>query len=297
MVTPDASAASRPEPFTGQPPILPSGATLPRVIAVDIDGTLLGPEKVVTARTRAAIDAVRSLGAHVVVATGRPLRTALPVAEQIAATSTIVAYNGAAIWHAQRFQLLRALDLGVAQAAVERLRAAAPGATLALETSRGWYLDAELPAGDPGNAAHLFRGGPPVAIGPLEGFMDGGPIKLLAVYDDAHPSALAESLNDLELYTTWSLPFLLEVHHPLVNKGAALAHLCEEWQVEPSEVAAFGDQHNDSAMLAWAGLGVAMGNSEPEALAAADLVTASNLEDGVALVLESWVRASAEAAV
>ncbi len=263
------------------------------MIALDIDGTLLGPDKVVTARTRAAIDAVSALGVRVVIATGRPLRTALPVAEQIAATGTIVAYNGAAMWHAQRFQLLRVLDLAVAQAAVQRLRAAAPGATLALETSRGWYLDAELPPGEPGNAAHLFRGGPPVAIGPLEGFMDGGPIKLLAVCDDAHPSDLAVSLNDLDLYTTWSLPFLLEVHHPLVNKGAALAHLCAEWQVGPSEVAAFGDQHNDSDMLAWAGLGVAMGNSEPEALAAADLVTASNLDDGVALVLESWLRASA----
>ncbi len=289
-----------PARFDGTPPPLPSGAKLPRLIAIDIDGTILGSDDVVTPRTRAALSAVKARGVKVVLATGRPLRRAMPVAQEVGATDSVIAYNGAAIWHAGRFQVLRELEVGAATEAVRRIRAAAPGATLALETASGWVLDGAAGSGPTqplGHAAHLFRGGPPNAVGPLEGFLGDSPIKLLAVTDDEHPSQLARVLAGLDLYSTWSLPFLLEVHHLLVDKSAALAEVCRLLGVSPEEVAAFGDQHNDSGMLTWAGLGVAMGNSEPEALAAADLVTASNLDDGVAMVVESWLRAAGGAHV
>lgn len=284
-----------PARFHGHAPLLASGR-LPRLIAVDIDGTLLGADKLVSGRTRAAVAAIQELGVHVVVATGRPLRTALPVAEQIGATRTVVAYNGAAMWHGGRFQVVKELAPDATRETLRRLRRVAPGATLALEAPDGWFLDGRAGSAPApgGNAAHLFRGGPPTAVGPLEGFLGSGPIKLLAVTDDAHPSQLAAGLSDLEVYTTWSLPFLLEVHHREVDKRAALERLCEELGIERAEVAAFGDQHNDSGMLAWAGLGVAMGNAEAEAMAAADLLTLSNVEDGVAVVLESWLRAASE---
>lgn len=288
-----------PAAFDGRAPRLPSGSLLPELIAVDLDGTLLGTDKRVSARTRAALDAVRALGVRVVIATGRPLRTALPIAEQVAAADTVVAYNGAAMWHAGGLRVVRELDLEATRAALVRLRAAASGVILGLETASGWYLDGA--AGTPvaesadvmvGNAAHLLKGGMPTAIGPLEEYLTGGRIKLLAASDDLRPRELATSLEGLDLYTTWSLPFLLEVHHREVNKGAALAVLCQELGIESSAVAAFGDQHNDSAMLAWAGLGVAMGNAEAEALAAADLVTTANDADGVAEVIESWLSAA-----
>ncbi|MFA5568280.1 MAG: Cof-type HAD-IIB family hydrolase [Trueperaceae bacterium] len=284
-----------PAHFDGTAPRLPSGLTLPRLIAIDIDGTILGPDKLVTPRTRAAIGAVRELGVKVVLATGRPLRTALPIAQEVGATDSVIAYNGAAMSHAGSFRVLGELELGAATEALRRIRTAAPSATLALETDSGWVLDGAAGGGplEPvGNVAHLFHGGPPTAVGPLEDFIGGSRIKLLAVYDDEHPSRLARVLEGLDLYSTWSLPFLLEVHHAAVDKSAALAELCRLLGVKPEEVAAFGDQHNDAGMLAWAGLGVAMGNSEPEALEAADLVTASNLADGVAMVIESWLRAA-----
>ena len=82
---------------------------------------------------------------------------------------------------------------------------------------------------------------------------------------------------------------MLEVSAEGVTKANALKWLCAEWAIPAERVAAFGDQNNDKEMLEWAGLGVAMGNAVPEAKEAADLVTTSNDEDGVALVLERWL--------
>ncbi len=85
------------------------------------------------------------------------------------------------------------------------------------------------------------------------------------------------------------MPGLLEVIAKGVNKCAALARVAEGLGVSAPQVAAFGDEHNDKEMLAWAGLGVAMGNASAPAREAADFVTSSNDDDGVARVLETWL--------
>jgi hydroxymethylpyrimidine pyrophosphatase-like HAD family hydrolase len=81
----------------------------------------------------------------------------------------------------------------------------------------------------------------------------------------------------------------VELMAPGVSKHAALVVLAAERGIEPREIVAFGDQRTDAGMLAWAGLGVAVANAHPEALAAADLVTATNDDDGVAIVLEEML--------
>ena len=81
--------------------------------------------------------------------------------------------------------------------------------------------------------------------------------------------------------------------HPAVNKRDALERLCQQLGLDRHQVAAFGDERNDREMLAWAGIGVAMANGSPETRAIADLVTASNDEDGVASVLEGWLDSEA----
>lgn len=287
--------AAQPLP-SGAPP-LPSGAAFPRLIAIDIDGTVLGPDGKVSRRTRAALQAAGRRGCQVVLATGRPLRTAVPVAADLGIADTVVAYNGAAMLWCGEFRLVSELSAEAATAAIVRLRARFPGVTLALEAEDGWFLepavgvDASAPAG---HVAHLFRGGPPSAVGPLEAFLGRTRIKLNAVHEQLHPSQLAAELGGLDLVGMWSLPFLLEMHDKGVDKSTALAWLCRQAGIEAADVAAFGDQQNDAGMLAWAGVGVAMGNSEPEALEAADYLTASNAEDGVALVVEGWLGGAAD---
>ena len=78
----------------------------------------------------------------------------------------------------------------------------------------------------------------------------------------------------------------IEVLHPSVSKGRALDVLCRRFGIGPERVLAFGDNVNDVEMLEFAGLGVAMANGSPEALAVADRITASNDEDGIAVMLE-----------
>ena len=78
----------------------------------------------------------------------------------------------------------------------------------------------------------------------------------------------------------------LEISAPGITKASGLALVCAELGIEPADVAAFGDMPNDLPMLGWAGRGVAVANAHPDVLAAADAVTASNVDDGVAAHLE-----------
>jgi hypothetical protein len=101
-------------------------------------------------------------------------------------------------------------------------------------------------------------------------------------------SALHPSAADLADLTFSNPNGLVEAARPGVSKASGLARIAAELGVEPGDVIAFGDMPNDLAMLRWAGHGVAMANSHPDVLAAADEITATNVEDGVAMVLERW---------
>ncbi len=258
-------------------------------MAIDLDGTLLADDKSLSTRSFDALRGIEAAGVPVVIATGRPWRNAKAVAEQAGLDELLIAYNGAAMWSGDALEVVQELDVASAREALRRLRSFAPDVILALETSSGWYLDepAGLPALERG--AQLLRGAPPNARGPLESFLTPGSLKLLALHQRYSPAQLAEQLSGLPLASTWSLPYLLEVHHEQVDKSLALTQLTKRLNIDPGSVVAFGDQHNDRGMLAWAGLGVAMANAAPEALAVADMITYSNSEDGVARVLESWL--------
>lgn len=98
---------------------------------------------------------------------------------------------------------------------------------------------------------------------------------------------MARELAGTDASVTLPGPWTVEVSAAGVSKAAALAELCDELGIAAADVLALGDYPNDLPMLAWAGRGVAVANAHPEVLAAADEVTASNDEDGVALVLET----------
>ena len=105
---------------------------------------------------------------------------------------------------------------------------------------------------------------------------------------DAMVAALAPTVGGLADLTFSTPNGLVEAAGPGVSKATGLAEIATTLGIDQSDVIAFGDMPNDIAMLRWAGHGVAMANSHPDVLAAADEVTATNLDDGVALVLERW---------
>ena len=265
----------------------------PKLIALDLDGTLLTSDKRITARAEAAIKALSHQGVHIAICTGRPPRHTQAYAEQLELPTTIV-YNGATLMDLASGEVvhLHQLDRHLALAVLASMRASFPEVMGGMETVYGWYLDPNTYAE---RRALLEERGlaPPDAVGALEGFVQGGVIKLFFRHPGHRPSELLAALDGLDIYATWSGETLLEVMHPAVNKRDALERLCQQLGLDRHQVAAFGDERNDREMLAWAGIGVAMANGSPETRAIADLVTASNDEDGVASVLEGWLDSEA----
>lgn len=270
----------------------------PKLIALDLDGTLLTSQGEVSERSAVAIRALKERGVRIVLCTGRPPRHVQALAETLGLADLVLAFNGAAVvnFATGELEYRHSLERDLALEAVARLRGCHPEVLAGLETQDGWYWDSALleqrreeleahglpfPTGH-GDVCDFLRD----AVG--EGAGDGA-VKLLFRHPALSSATLAEALRGLPLYATWTSDGLLEVMAQAVNKREAVEHLCKKFGLQAADVAAFGDAHNDKEMLAWAGLGVAVGNAAPEAKLAADFVTGSNDEDGVAAVLEGWL--------
>ncbi len=267
----------------------PRSGTLPRLVALDLDGTLLTSDKRLTPRARNAVRGLTERGVHVVVCTGRPPRSALDYAAELELEHPFICFNGAAVFDppATALRVRHHLDAAVARLALARLRDGFANLMAGLETDHGWFLDPALYRLRSSEA----RLGPeePTGVGRVEGFLGSGAIKLFARAEGTDAAALAAVLEGLPLYRTWSSPVMLEVLDPRVDKRGALQELCAELGIDRTEVAAFGDQRNDIEMLRWAGLGVAVANADAAIRRASDLVIGSNDEDAVAQTLETWL--------
>ncbi|MHB8469376.1 MAG: Cof-type HAD-IIB family hydrolase [Gaiellaceae bacterium] len=259
----------------------------PRLVAIDLDGTLLRSDGTLSARTStAAREAVRS-GIEVVLVTARGPRTLGDLADELGIGGEAICSNGAIVLDLATRQLrrVRTIETEVALRLVHALRERLPGILFAVER--------ETIALEPGFSAWDWWTPPPeTRFADAVELLDRPPAKLILRHGDhqvAVIAALARELTGESLSVSVSGPWVVEVSAAGVNKAAALAELCEELGVAAAEVVAFGDHLNDLPMLAWAGRGVAMANAHPEVIAAADDVTVSNDEDGVAVVLERLV--------
>lgn len=261
----------------------------PELIALDMDGTLLDREHAVSPRAQHAIEALHGDGVEVILLTGRPPRMTWDYLEGLGLEHAIV-YNGASRYDRSRdaCEHHHQLDRDEALTVMARLRERHPEIGLGMETHHGWYLDAGLDALRRANPRPLSTI-PPDDVGPLEDFVTDAVIKVFARHPELEVEAMAGALEGLDVYATWSGVALLEVMHPDVNKREALARFAEDRGMARERVVAFGDQHNDREVLAWAGLGVAMGNATDAVKQAADEVTAPHDQDGVAEVLERWL--------
>ncbi|MFE9631653.1 Cof-type HAD-IIB family hydrolase [Streptomyces sp. NPDC006463] len=276
-------------------PQRPDGPTpMPRLIATDLDGTLLRDDKSVSPRTVAALAAAEEAGIEVFFVTGRPARWMGVVSDHVHGHGLAICANGAAVvdLHAGReFVQVRALPRAAALAVVDALRAAAPGTSFAVELTTGINYEPTYPPffQDPGanvaTAEKLLREDTDEGNAPV--------LKLLAHHAELAPDeflALARSTAGEYAAITRSSPTsLLEVSGKDVSKASTLALCCAERGISPAEVVAFGDMPNDVEMLNWAGTSYAMGNAHPDVIAAASGRTTANNEDGVAVVIEHIV--------
>ena len=256
-----------------------------RLVATDLDGTLVRTDGTISVRSCRALRAAEDAGLGVVFVTGRPPRWMTPVAQATGHTGVAVCANGALLYdmHTERVIASTLLEPAVLRAVAERLRAAVPGLVFAVEYGPGF-------GHEPGYRHGWAIGGPGIRVGEVDVILDRPAAKLLA----RHPTmdcdellAVAVELVGGEVaVTSSSHEALLEIAASGVTKASALAGLAADAGVPAGDVLAFGDMPNDLPMLAWAGRAVAVANAHPTVLAAADEITGSNDEDGVAAVVE-----------
>ena len=268
--------------------------TLPALIATDVDGTLLDGDERITARTRDAVLAAVAAGTRFVLATGRPPRWIAPVVDALGFAPMAVCANGAVLYDPEMDLILAARTLAVdALAALADIAEhAIPGVGLAVERVGRSAHDAATPqfVSSPGyEHAWLNPDNTEVSRADL---VSAPAVKLLVRKTGVRSADMAAELAkyiEAEGDITYSTNNgLVEIVPRGINKATGVAELATPLGIAAQEIVAFGDMPNDVAMLRWSGLGVAMGNAHPDAVAAADEVTTPNTDDGLARVLERW---------
>lgn len=272
---------------------MPALPGLPRMVATDLDGTLLRADGEIDERTRRVLALLADAGVVVVFVSGRPPRWMHQVAQATGHTGLAICGNGAVLYdlHAETILEQRLIPTGTLHRTAERLTEAFPGMAFAVEYGNTF-------AHEPLYVHDYELGVPDVLIAPWPQILDRPAIKLLACVDSMDPDTVlakaTEIVGDLVTVTHSSLRALLEMSALGVTKATALSDLAARHGIEPGEVLAFGDMPNDLAMLAWAGRAVAVANAHPEVRAGADEITASNDESGVAVYLERMLAAAAQ---
>ncbi|MFD7063212.1 Cof-type HAD-IIB family hydrolase [Streptomyces sp. NPDC059906] len=280
------SATRQPEP--------PAAATRPRLIATDLDGTLLRDDKSVSPRTVVALAAAEKAGIEVFFVTGRPARWMDVVSAHVHGHGLAICGNGAAVVDLHggpgrhRFVKVRELPQENALDAVRLLREAAPGTVFAVEQTYGFHQEPAYPKlhievpDDLLSAEEILAPGGRAATEPV--------LKILAFHPELDPDGFLTlarlTIGERANVTRSSPSALLEISGPDVSKASTLALCCAERGISHEEVVAFGDMPNDVEMLTWAGRSYAMGNAHPDVIAAASGRTVANNDDGVAVVIE-----------
>lgn len=266
-----------------------------RLVAFDLDGTLLGSNDRVSAHTAAVLARARAAGLVLVAATGRSCRAARLALGATDAVDHIICSNGAVRYDVRRDAVVEhhPIDPGTLAALYESVNQGLDGVCWAWETAVGIVPDAgfrtltarldELKKAPPLRLAPPVP--PPMRLPPTE------PASKAMI---AHPYLVGDRLLGRlqqclppHLSAASSSAVFVEVTAPGIDKAFGLDALCRQVGVDRGEVMAFGDQLNDLSMLRWAGRGVAMANAHPRVLSAVAERTTRNVDDGVAAVIES----------
>ena len=268
----------------------------PKLIAFDLDGTLLDTRKNLSERTRRALEAAGKAGALLVPATGRiPAGMPKPLLGLPGFRWGILS-NGAELYDFAEERIAAREEIPLETALRVLDEAEALGLSYDCYQDNWGYMTEDFLRrapdyiADPGILDLIRRLRTPVPE--LRAYLreKGEPLQKLQFYftDQALRRRLLKELPGRwpTLSVTSSLPVNIELNSAAANKGQALLTLCGLLGIDPADTIAFGDGGNDLSMLRAAGCGVAMANAEPEVKAAADRVTRTNDEDGVAAVLE-----------
>jgi Cof subfamily protein (haloacid dehalogenase superfamily) len=272
-----------------------------RLLALDVDGTLLDPAGELRPVVQQAITEVQQRGIRVVLCTGRRFRTALPLAQELQLTTPLVVHNGALVKdpasgatlhqtclpagiYLQALLYLR--QLGVPMVYIDAFHDHIDILTEALERAHPFqraYLQENLT-----HCRIVEDIGVPPAYGVVMMSVMGDETSLQALRPRIAAALRTQARINMLINKNYQ-GFILEVLHPAVSKWIGLRHLAAQEGIAPEAIMAVGDDENDMEMLRGAGLGIAMDNARPEVKAAADQVTGSNADDGLVQAIERFL--------
>lgn len=258
-----------------------------RLLAFDLDGTLTNNEKQITKAVRQAVFSAREKGAMVVLASGRPVYGIMPVAKELELDvygGYILACNGGCVLDCKTREIV--YDRHVPKELVPQICDYAKDRGLTILSYEGDEIIAS------GNNEYVQEEARinklPVRIIENMGTHIDFPVNKFLITE--HPDTILAEIEGVKtafpkLNVFRSAPFFMEIVPPDIDKAYALSQLLDRLGFCREQLAAFGDGDNDASMLEYAGCGVAMANASERCKAAADMVTLSNEEDGVAAAL------------
>ncbi|QXE01010.1 Cof-type HAD-IIB family hydrolase [Terribacillus sp. DMT04] len=231
-----------------------------KMIALDMDGTMLNPQDEVSEANKQAIQRAQEEGVHVILSTGRGIRTCKPYADDLGLQSYLVTVNGSEIWTADGELLERVL---IEDELIKKMKRLADK----YETHY-WAVSTE----------HVFRGNFPADMEKYDWLKFG-----FDTPDDDKREAIVKALSDKnELELSNSSETNIEVNAVGINKAEAVQKLCDRIGINMDQVIAMGDSLNDIKMIQAVGCGVAMGNAQDAVKEVANYQTDTNEADGVA---------------
>ncbi|MEU3847251.1 HAD family hydrolase [Micrococcus terreus] len=257
-----------------------------KLVATDLDGTLLRGDETVSDRTREALVAATSAGAAHIVVTGRSVPWTRHILDDLGYDGLAVCGQGAQVYHAGEHKLLTSLTLDRQLAGLALSKVEAEVGPLALAASRDG-LEGEVLVG-PGYQVH--EGRLPYVFVEDASEMWAAPLNKVYLQhpeldDDALAFAARAAVGSL-VDVVMAGAGVVEILPLGLSKATGLSLAARRLGVKAADTIAFGDMPNDVEMLGWAGTSYAMGNAHPAALAAATGQTLTNEEDGVAVVIE-----------
>lgn len=262
-----------------------------KAIVLDLDGTLLNSDKLISPRNRGAITQCYELGIHIVVATARPPRVADKFMKDLPFVDYKVFYNGALISCASK-QAKRHISIptGVSQQIIQFISSTDPHALLSFEVNDAWYTN--TPIQDSQRSRYGVR-----PTDPSPEIVDSNFINLLSptkilVLGYESSNDLAQSFGNHVNVISTDGGTLVQIMHKLASKEKAVEWVLDEIGVHPEDAMVFGDDYNDLGLFGLCGYAIAMGNAINELKNSAKYVTKSNDHDGVAVALEKLVLSS-----
>lgn len=272
------------QPMTNTPPI--------RLIAADLDGTVLNHKQEISPRVARAFKMAAEQGVYVTIATGRNVASARKFVAPLSVNAPTLTLQGGVLYDVQKEKLISEVRLPheLACEMIEFGKRHPTWQTVIYHLNRTYITGFKF---DEKFYFDLLTDHRPIIVNDLcEALNETDPDKVLFVLD---PSEAAAGLRELSAavgdrgIVVQSHAMFVEVNHPEAHKGMGLSKLAAYLGIPQSQVMAIGDQDNDKTMLEWAGLGVAMGNAPDAIKQVANWVAPSVNEDGAAAAIEKFV--------